>query len=69
MGDWVQLTVNDGGVLLGRASAQERDDAKRHSSDWTSKTLTLSSSLTARLVSSGVECVRLAEAVAERAGR
>ena len=69
MGDWVQLTVNDGGVLLGRASAQERDDAKRESSDWTSKALTLSSSLTPRLVSSGVECVRLAEAVAERAGR
>ena len=42
MGDWVQLTVNDGGVLLGRASEQERDDAKRESSDWTSKTLTLS---------------------------
>jgi len=66
MGDWVQLTVNDGGVLLGRASAQERDEARYRG---VSKAPPFALVSNPRLISNGVECVRLAEAVAERAGR
>lgn len=68
MGDWVQLTVNDGGVLLGRASAQERDEA-RYRGGVNGPKAPPSATLNPRLISDGVECVRLAEAVAERAGR
>ena len=67
-GDWVQLTVNDGGVLLGRASAQERDEA-RYRGGVDGPKAPPSATLNPRLISDGVECVRLAEAVAERAGR
>ena len=68
MGDWVQLTVNDGGVLLGRASAQERDEA-RYRGGIDGPKAPPSATLNPRLISDGIECVRLAEAVAERAGR